>query len=235
MKPIAIFRHSPIEGPGYFSTYLDSLELPWRLLCLDAGEAVPADPGAFSGLVFMGGPMSVNDHLPWIPPVLELIRRAAAADIPVLGHCLGGQLMSKALGGIVRANPVKEIGWGVVKAEASPIARAWFGETREFLSYHWHGETFSIPPGATHLASSVHCVNQAFAMGPHLGLQCHVEMTPEMIRDWYRAGAGEIEASRSSPAVQTPAAMEESIDARVRALNAVGTRLYDRWIEGIRR
>ena len=108
MKPVAIFRHSPGEGPGYFATSLDSRSLPWQLVRLDAGEPVPADPTAFSGLAFMGGPMSVNDSLPWIEPVCALIRAAMAADIPVIGHCLGGQLMSKALGGVVSKNPRSE-------------------------------------------------------------------------------------------------------------------------------
>ncbi|HYA47171.1 MAG TPA: type 1 glutamine amidotransferase, partial [Burkholderiales bacterium] len=111
MKPVAIFRHSPTEGPGYFATFLDAHSVPWRLVKVDAGERVPADARAFSGLVFMGGPMSVNDDLPWIREVLGLINSAAQADIPLLGHCLGGQLMSKALGGKVTRNPVKEIGW----------------------------------------------------------------------------------------------------------------------------
>src|SRR4029450_13600583 len=118
MKPIAIFRHSPTEGPGYFASYLDTHGIPWRLVHAAGGEPIPADPSAFAGLTFMGGPMSVNDTLRWIAPELELIRRAVAAGVPCLGHCLGGQLMSKALGGSVTRNPVKEIGWGTVEAVA---------------------------------------------------------------------------------------------------------------------
>ncbi len=114
MKPIAIFRHARSEGPGYFATFLNEHAIPWVMIRIDEGDAVPADASAFSGLVFMGGPMSVNDDLPWIPKVLALIRDAYAKDIPLLGHCLGGQLMSKALGGVVSKNPVKEIGWGKV-------------------------------------------------------------------------------------------------------------------------
>jgi GMP synthase-like glutamine amidotransferase len=101
MKPIAIFRHSPGEGPGYFATFLDRHSLPWRLFKVDEGEFPPASPDEFSGLCFMGGPMSVNDELPWIPATLALIRAADAAGIPVIGHCLGGQLMAKAFGGTV--------------------------------------------------------------------------------------------------------------------------------------
>ena len=115
MKSIAIFRHSETEGPGYFATYLDRAGLPWILVKLDQGEPVPQDASAYAGLVFMGGPMSVNDDLPWIPQVMHLIQHATARDVPVLGHCLGGQLMSKALGGQVTRAPVKEIGWGDVQ------------------------------------------------------------------------------------------------------------------------
>ena len=131
MKPVAIFRHSPTEGPGYCATYLDGKQIRWTQVALDLGEPVPRDPRSYSGLVFMGGPMSVNDELPWIPPVLDLIRAAVGADVPVLGHCLGGQLMSKALGGTVGRNPVKEIGWGEVTAADHPLAQHWLGGMRK--------------------------------------------------------------------------------------------------------
>ena len=178
MKPVAIFRHSHTEGPGYFATFLDARRVPWRLVKVDAGEEVPADPREFSGLAFMGGPMSVNDDLAWISRVLGLVNGAVDADIPVLGHCLGGQLIAKALGGRVTRNAVKEIGWGAVTVEDNLPAREWFGATREFSGFHWHGETFTIPPKATKIAASPYCANQAFALGKHLGMQCHVEMTP---------------------------------------------------------
>jgi GMP synthase-like glutamine amidotransferase len=235
MKPVAIFRHSRSEGPGYFSQYLEERGVAWRLVRVDAGEPIPGSPDAFAGLVFMGGPMSVNDGLPWIAPSLALIRRAVDTGIPVLGHCLGGQLMSKALGGAVERNPVKEIGWAVVEVEPGRPARDWFGERERFLSFHWHGETFSIPSGAERLASSAHCRNQAFALGPHLAMQFHVEMTPSLIRDWARGGAAEIAASRDSPSVQSAEDMERDIDRRADALHAVARSLYDRWIAGLRR
>jgi len=235
MNPVAIFRHSITEGPGYFATYLDAHRIPWRLIKIDAGDPVPGDPAGFSGLVFMGGPMSVNDDLPWIAPVLRLINGAVQTDIPVLGHCLGGQLMSKALSGVVTRNAVKEIGWGEVSVEDNEAARRWFGAIQTFLGFHWHGETFDIPPGATRIASSAYCVNQAFVLGKHLGMQCHVEMTPELIRAWCADWKNEVASlARLTPSVQTPEQIEEDIDARVRALNAVAAGLYDRWIEGLR-
>ncbi len=232
MKPVAIFRHSNTEGPGYFATYLERKSVPWKLVALDTGEPVPKNAREFSGLAFMGGPMSVNDPLPWIPLVLELIREGVRKDVPVIGHCLGGQLMSKAFGGTVGANPVKEIGWGEVRIPDNSVAREWFGSLEPFLSFHWHGETFTIPPGGTRIASSTHCANQAFVIGKHLGMQCHVEMTPEMIRTWYTTGRDEIDAS-GGPGVQQPEDMEAAIDERIANLNAVATRLYDKWIEGL--
>lgn len=234
MKPVAIFRHALAEGPGYFATYLDAHRIPWTLVRVDAGDALPASAQAHSGLVFMGGPMSVNDDLPWIAPVLELIRAAVASGVPVLGHCLGGQLMSKALGGAVSLNGQKEIGWGRVDIEDTHAARHWFGDLRSFLSFHWHGETFSIPPGGVRIASSPHCANQAFAMGPHLGMQCHVEMTPDMVRRWAVSGRREMERSACA-SVQSASEMETDLEARVAALNAVAARLYERWVDGLSR
>ena len=233
MKPVAIFRHSPTEGPGYFAAYLERHRIDWKLIEVDAGEAVPGSANAFSGLVFMGGPMSVNDDLPWIPKLLQLIRAAAGEGVPVLGHCLGAQLMSKALGGSVGRNPQKEIGWGRVNVADNEEARAWFGATRSFLSFHWHGETSTIPPAAVRIASSPSCANQAFALGRHLGMQCHVEMTPEMIRAWCESGEKEL-ARSVCPTVQNAREIEAHLQPRVGALNAVAARLYDRWIAGLK-
>ena len=233
MKPVAVFRHSPGEGPGYFATFLESQGLPWNLISIDAGDAVPTTADAYSGLVFMGGPMSVNDPLPWVDQECALIREAIVRDIPVLGHCLGGQLMAKAMGALVTRNPVKEIGWGQVQVQDSSDARDWFGQRRDLLLFHWHGETFSLPQGTTLLLSSPYCTNQAYAFGPHLALQCHVEMTQAMVAQWCDIGAGEI-AAHPGPAVQTPAAMQEELTLRLADLNAVADHIYSRWVGGLK-
>lgn len=234
MKPVAIFRHYPTEGPGYFATFLGACSIPWRLVRIDQGEAVPADTREFSGLVFMGGPMSVNDGLPWIPEIEALIRGARQAGVPLLGHCLGGQLIAKALGGQVTRNRVKEIGWGEVTVPDNPVAREWLDGLERFPCFHWHGETFSLPPGSTLILSSPWCENQAFALGPHLGLQCHVEMTEEMVKSWCQA---EEEGIRRNigPTVQNPESMQMDLASRVQALNRVADRLYERWILGLMR
>ena len=232
---MAIFRSARSEGPGYFATYLERRSIAWQPVKLDEGEPVPGDARRFAGLVFMGGPMSVNDDLPWIIPALELIRDAVRKDVPVLGHCLGGQLMSTALGGAVRANRVKEIGWGEVRVADNAVARQWLGGLQAFESFHWHGETFSIPPGATRVLENSHCANQGFTLGKHLGMQCHVEMTDELVRAWLASGSDEIERSANSPAVQRPEEIERDLGARIAALNNVANRLYDRWTEGLSR
>ena len=232
MKPIAIFRFARSEGAGYLGQFLDRHGLPWQLIAVDQGANVPAEPSAYAGLVLMGGPMSVNDDLPWLPPLFGLIRKAHAADIPLLGHCLGGQLMSKALGGVVTRNPVKEIGWLPLEIAAAPEAQHWFGEIKNFLGFHWHGETFSLPPGAVRLAGSADCANQVYSLGKHLGMQCHVEMTAEMIASWCDSGAAEI-AANPVPTVQRPEQMQIDLQQRLAALHSVADRLYTRWIAGI--
>lgn len=232
MQPVAIFRHAEIEGPGSLAGCLQRHGVPYRLIRIDAGERIPDDPRGFSGLVFMGGPMSVNDDLSWIAHSLRLIRQAVDGGVPVLGHCLGGQLMAKALGSEVQANPVKEIGWGRVSVLDGPEARAWFGDTHDFEAFHWHGETFAIPQGGVRILESPHCANQAFALGRHLAMQCHVEMDAAMIRAWCEQGVNEILHS-PGPAVQPPATILAQMPPCLAPLQRVADRLYSHWIQGL--
>jgi GMP synthase-like glutamine amidotransferase len=235
MKPVAIFRHASSEGPGHFATYLDRRSIAWQLVAVDAGASLPRNAGRFSGLVLMGGPMSVNDDLPWIAPVIELIRDAVRRDLPVLGHCLGAQLMAKAFGATVGPAPVKEIGWGRVEVADNAVAREWFGELQSFEAFHWHGETFTIPPGATRVLGNALCANQGFALGKHFGLQCHVEMTAALVRSWCELGRDEIEASASSPGVQRPEQMQRDLERRIEALHEAADAVYERWTEQLSR
>ena len=205
-------------------------------MAIDEGGRVPKDIRPYSGVAFMGGPMSVNDDLPWIPPVLEFIREAVRKDVPAIGHCLGGQLMSRALGGEVSRNKYKEIGWGEVAVEDNGVAREWFGALPSFEAFHWHGDTFSIPPGGTRILGNAHCANQAFAMGKHLGLQCHVEMDPGLVAAWCAGeGAREIESAKASPAVQSVARIHKDLEARLASLQRVARQVYDRWTAGLAR
>jgi GMP synthase-like glutamine amidotransferase len=232
MSEVVVFRHAAHEGPGYFAEFLDGKGIRHRLVRIDCDDPIPQSLDGVAGLVFMGGPMSVNDPLPWIPKVTALIQQAVAAGVPVLGHCLGGQLMAKALGGRVTRNPVKEIGWLPVKRVDGEAAAAWLGDLPPtFTVYHWHGETFDIPKNAARLLASDDCPNQAFALGPHLALQCHVEMTPPLIADWVREADGELKPSRT---VQSAEEMLRDAPARTRALHRIADTLYERWIRGLR-
>lgn len=236
MKPVAVFRFSDTEGPGHFATFLDANRVPWKLVRLDAGDPVPASSQAYAGLAFMGGPMSANDELPWTQPVLALMRDAVAREVPVIGHCLGGQMLCRALGGEVKKNSVKEIGWNPVQVVDSPLAREWFGEQlREFDTFQWHGDTFSIPPGAERILTGPHCPNQAYvAGGRHLGLQCHVEMTSEMIASWIESGSGEVRDNLGSPAVQPVDRIQGEMPKKLPGLSRTAERLYQRWSQALR-
>lgn len=236
-RPIAVFRFSRTEGPGHFATFLDGHRLPWKLVKLDEGEPVPASSEPFAGLGFMGGPMSANDELAWTRPVLSLMRDASERRVPMIGHCLGGQLMSRALGGRVSRNPVKEIGWVRIAPEPSPLAREWLGEDPGALeSFQWHEDTFTLPSGSERILSGETCENQAFVIdGLHLGMQCHVEMDAGMIDTWCRTGADEIaENLGKSPAVQDASTIRALTQLNLARLSAAADRLYSRWVRGLR-
>ena len=229
MKPILIFRHVTCEGPGYLANVLDRFRIPYHIVCIDQDEELPESLDDTSGLVFMGGYMSVNDDLPWIHQELKLIRKAVNEGLPVLGHCLGGQLISKALGGSVEQNPAKEIGWHEVEKVNSPVAQEWLGSLpQQFEVFHWHGETFSIPPGATRILQSHLCTNQAFVINNTLALQCHVEMLPDMIVEWAQLYEHELNTNLSG--VQSAEEMTNKLEQRTAGLQIIADALYSHWL-----
>jgi GMP synthase-like glutamine amidotransferase len=184
---VLAFRHVPFEGLGRLEPVLRG-----RGVAVDYVDAY--EPGAhfpnvadYAALIFLGGPMSVNDDLPYLWHEIEIIRSAIADGRPVLGICLGAQLIAKALGARVYANPCKEIGWFDVEFSAAAANDPLFaGLSRETL-FHWHAETFDLPPAATLLATSRLCNNQAFCLEPNVyGMQFHLEVTPGMVADWCR-------------------------------------------------
>lgn len=232
MKPIRIFRHITCEGPGYFATFLEKNNIPFELVRIDAGDPPPPQINDVSALVFMGGPMSVNDDIDWIHQELDLIQKAINADLPVLGHCLGGQLISKALGGTISANPVKEIGWLPIQKIQNKHADEWLGEnTSDTLAFHWHGETFSIPEGATPILKSHHCSHQGFVIGNTLALQCHVEMTSDMVREWAQLYKNEL--AQPTETVQSPEEITRDLKHKITQLQNTADTLYQQWLQAI--
>jgi GMP synthase-like glutamine amidotransferase len=183
---VLAFRHVPFEGAGLIEPELSRRGLHLDYADLYAPHSTEPSLSSYRALIFLGGPMSVNDDLEWLRREEAYIREAAQYGTPVLGVCLGAQLIAKALGATVHRNPIKEIGW--FEIETTPAGRQdpLFASlaARESV-FHWHGETFDLPPCAELLASSARCRNQAFRVGSSTyGLQFHLEVSPEMIADW---------------------------------------------------
>ena len=191
---VLAFRHVPHEHLGRIATALEAAAVEYEYVDLAAGGPPPNEEAA--GLIFMGGPMSVNDDLDYIHAEIDILRRAIGRGTPVLGVCLGAQLVAKAMGARVYRNPVKEIGWAhVTLTEAARSDRLFHGLNGCEDVFHWHGETFDLPSGAELLASSERCRHQAFRFGKCVyGLQFHPEVTPQMIAEWCREdeGCGEL-------------------------------------------
>jgi GMP synthase-like glutamine amidotransferase len=229
MRPVAVFRFSPSEGPGRFGHWLAASGRPYRLFALDLGEPVPDDPEAFAGIGMMGGPMGANDPTPWRDPLAVLVRRSVDARVPVIGHCLGGQVMARALGGAVTRAPVTEIGWLDVEATDAGAASEWFGGRARMNVFQWHYDAFTIPPGATRVLRNAHNPNQGYVLDDrHIGFQCHVEMTHELVTTWCDMAPGELPAA-SGGARQSRDDIVRDLDGRVAALNALADGVYERW------
>jgi GMP synthase-like glutamine amidotransferase len=186
-------QHVPFEGLGFIADWLAARNAEVTVTRLFAGETLPR-PGGTDLLIILGGPMSVNDEAvhPWFRPEKEHVRASIAAGVPVLGICLGAQLMANCLGARVYRNADPEIGWHpVTAATARPGV---FPFPPSIRAFHWHGETFDLPPGAVHLARSAACEHQAFQVGRRaIGLQFHLETTAESARALVANCADEIQ------------------------------------------
>lgn len=191
---VLAFRHVPFEGLGLIEPALASHGIGFDYADLYADDRQTSglpDIGAYQGLIFLGGPMSANDPLPHLQGELRLIEHAIAAGKPVLGVCLGAQLIAKTLGAPVYRNTQPEIGWFDVEftqaAKSDPVFTGL--NDRETL-FHWHSDTFDLPSGAESLARSELTERQAFRYGHSVyGLQFHLEVTAQMIVHWCEVDA----------------------------------------------
>ena len=228
-KEVLIFLHMDDEHPGYIADYLQSKKIPYRIVRGYAGEPIPPLDSSMAGLVFMGGVMSANDDIPWIKQEIALIQAALENHIPLLGHCLGGQLISIALGASVTTNPVGEVGWHRCTKQINDQASEWLeGIDDRFIMFHWHFETFDLPKNSQLLFSSDYCHNQAYSYGDNvLAMQGHVEMTKPLLTDWITQWRGDLEAT--TPSIQNYKQIKEPLAVNVIALNQVAERLYQRW------
>jgi GMP synthase-like glutamine amidotransferase len=217
------------EGPSYLGRLLQRHGREVEIVHVYRNDPLPKiiDNGA-AGLIFLGGPMSVNDELPWLAEETALIRQARGRGLPMLGICLGAQLLSKALGGTVQKNPVKEIGW--LDVRPTDEALRWApGLPAVIRAFHWHGETFSLPVGSQRLFESTACRNQGFVLDNVLGLQFHLEIAAEDVDRW--ATAYDPEIAHPSPTVQTRAQMTEDLPRRMSHLHRVADLVFERWID----
>jgi GMP synthase-like glutamine amidotransferase len=187
MPRVLAFRHVPFEPLGLIADVLTErdIEFEYADLYRNPQPATP-DSGSYDGIISMGGPMSANDALPCLAEEIRILQAAANAGKPILGVCLGAQLIAKALGARVYRNRVKEIGWFPVYWTAEAAQDALFGGVpNPETVFHWHGETFDLPPGAQLLAWSDACSHQAYRVGRNIyGLQFHLEVTPRIIAQW---------------------------------------------------
>jgi len=234
VKPVLILQHIDRGGPGLFAEFLRDHDVPFEIRRPDRGAPVPTGRalGAFSGVCLCGGTQSANDPDPWMHAELELVRTAAAEGLPVIGHCLGGQVISKALGGQVTAQAPVEFGWQALRPVAGPSADDWLGgHGFEFTAMQWHNERFSLPPGAAPLLEGDHCRQQAFVIGPMLGMQFHVELDEPTIRHWTDDLRELIPAPGAS--VQTAEQVIEGLDTNYPRSQALARCLYQRWLKEV--
>ena len=229
MKPIALFQHSPGAGAGYFLDFAKQYDLPVQVFSGFLGGPIPKSIQSYSALVSMGGPMSVNDRIDFIEDEARLMEEALALNIPILGHCLGSQLLARALGAEVTTNrPARwEIGWFPCMRSKPPIMNG-PRRSRGHEVFHWHNENFSLPDGAERLSGNAHCPNQAFVHGPHLGMQFHVEITETMVRDWCKNNDAPQNWGHL-PSVQSVDEMHQALEERVQRSHHMADILYLRW------
>jgi GMP synthase (glutamine-hydrolysing) len=233
MKRLAVFQHVPHEILGNLDPLLRASGFRIRYVNFGREPDARPDLSRYHGLVVLGGPMNCDqsDRYPHLTTEIELIREAISSGKPVLGICLGAQLIARALGARVSKNPVKEIGWYDLSpteaGRSDPLFQALADHQRIF---QWHGDTFEIPDGAIRLASSPDCRNQAFRFGDHVyGLQFHLEVDEPMIKRWLHTplNAREIDAMGGESFVDE---VQQETHARIDESIALGDRIFGEFI-----
>ncbi len=230
MQPLLVLQHIGCEPPAAYEDELLERGLSLRRVQLDAGEPLP-DWREHSAIVAMGGPMGAYDDalLPWLAPEKRLIAEAVHAGKPFWGVCLGAQLLAASLGADVAPGPAPEIGVLAVQltgeAAADPVFCA---APASFDAFHWHGDTYQLPPGAVRLARSERYAQQAFAFANAYALQFHLEVTPALVAEWGAVPAY-ADGLQRLPGVTLPGLLEQVAGVQ-RAAVALARELFGRWL-----
>jgi GMP synthase (glutamine-hydrolysing) len=208
-------HHAPFEGLGSIKDWIDSRGFTLSSTNMHKSENLPPTED-FDFLIIMGGPMGVydEDKFPWLKKEKIFIKNAVDQGKPVLGICLGSQLLAEVLGAKVYPNKFKEIGWFPVNFTKEARENPLFNFLPdELIVFHWHGDTFDLPPGAVHLAQSAGCRNQAFISGDRvIGLQFHFEVTLESLTEMIDGSGDDL---KKDTYIQTPAEILNTVDYRI--------------------
>ncbi|MGE0201563.1 MAG: type 1 glutamine amidotransferase [Candidatus Melainabacteria bacterium] len=230
---VHVFQHLPYEGLGALSGWLEERGAFVTRTCFWEADATQNPPPPSDWLVVLGGSMGAyeEDRYPWLVTEKQWIREALQVGRRVLGICLGAQLLADVLGGKVFPHSMQEPGWIPVQRTAEASDHPLLAGVPDTLNvFHWHGDTFTLPPGASQLWRSAFCEQQAFVWNDQaLGLQCHPEITPEMIADWTRLAKNDWVPSDSMASREAllDAARNESACA---ALKNPFARLMENWM-----
>ncbi|MBU6459995.1 MAG: type 1 glutamine amidotransferase [Proteobacteria bacterium] len=227
--PVLIIQHEDNVGPGIITSILEERSIPWKLIQNDSKGTLPKTILPYSGLISLGGSMSVNDNLPFLAREISLIEDAIYWQRPVIGHCLGGQLLACALGATVTNNPVWEIGWSEIRAKNNSLAHLWLRNIQTVQVFQWHYQTFSIPEGATPILWGEYCQNQAFVHGLNLAMQFHVEINEEMILQWIHET---LKWPNLGASVQSADIILNQIKHYLPLQTMLAQNLYEQWLTG---
>jgi GMP synthase (glutamine-hydrolysing) len=225
---VTIIQHIHCETPGIIADCLQSAGIDMHFVRTYDGNPIPSNLDAQAGLIVMGGPMSVYEHrrFPFLLDEQRLIEKALKADKPILGVCLGSQLLAATLGADVKKGRQKEIGWHpVTLTPAAAADTLWRELSSTFTAYHWHGDVYDLPQGAVLLAVSEMTPCQGFRYGPKaFGFLFHMEVTEKIIQNMVKEFSGELDAEKITAG---------SISAKVKdylpELQALGGRVFRRW------
>lgn len=228
MPRVTCFQHIDCEGPGTILDILKSKGVQVEVLKPFQGQEIPAHLG--DGLIVLGGPMGVYEEkkFPWMTKELGAIRRCLDSSIPVLGICLGSQMLAHAAGGLVFRGAQPEVGWYPLsltpEGHGDPLL---LGLPTSFEAFHWHGDTFTLPEGAIRLAESDLYRHQIFKVGTNAyGFQCHLEVTEAMAREWAALYAKEL-TPQGGP--NRPERILAGVAAKARALEGISEKVFGRF------